>query len=222
MQRPYRLDPFGHGGGIYGFHESAPYQVQQQQRHRRLARSRISLRAIIVNPQRGKLGHQGNQIHAAMLEAATYCGFRDIVPSSLYASPHTCKVQFRRGEARRPHENLNARVRSFQQLARDAARAQRGLKGKVETAFNRITQPAKTALPRSRPLRELAYLRSSCLLPRYAVVSGNRNIVITGKAWIGETRSQRVIAVCSCRGYTASRKNESTTARNRSGSSSLG
>jgi hypothetical protein len=145
----YRLGPLGRIGSIYRFHDFALCHVQQQQVRRRLASSGISLHAIALNPQRGKLRHQGHQIHATMLEAAAYCGFRNIVPSSHYASPHTCKVQLRRDKPRIPHVNLNAAVRSVQQLARDAARAQRGFKGEIQAAFNRTTQQAKAALPRS-------------------------------------------------------------------------
>ena len=135
----YNKGPFGRGVGRHGCDGIALHHMQQQYGRGRLASGGIGLRAVVVYPQCGELGHQRDQIHAAVFKAAADGVFGDIVPAALHASAYACKMQRWRGEACIPHVNLNAAICGFQQFVRDAARAQCGFKGKIHAAFYRIT-----------------------------------------------------------------------------------
>src|SRR5471032_1138971 len=108
----------------------------------------IRLLAVVVDAQSGKLGHQVDEVEAAVVEASPDIRLGNVMAALADPGPDAFDVALHAVEARVPDANLRAAVGCRGKHLRDGARTERGLESEVEPFGDGALEQLSPLLPR--------------------------------------------------------------------------
>lgn len=142
-----RFGPVRRGGQVRRAENSAAFHVQHRFQLWCSSGCGVCVRAVVIHVQGGEVGKQRDEVETAMFVAPMNVLCRDVVPTSPDSGLHTGDVQFRTGQSHVPDVELDILLGGFRKEAGDGISAQGGLKGKIQTLFDRLLQQPEALAP---------------------------------------------------------------------------